>query len=224
MLRILMFSAEKNLSENQFSILLKLISCEKQERINKLHLLRDAQNTLIGDVLARMEICRQTNLNNKQLIFSANEFGKPFLTNEPSICFNISHSSNYIVCAVDDKAVGIDIEQVKPINIKIAERYFALDEARFVLSGSDEENTKHFYEIWTKKESFLKREGTGLSKSLLSFNVLKEQFEYKLYYHLVFNEDNMICHVCTTQEKVPSLRRCSIDELIAFADSLNKSN
>ena len=109
----------------EFNTLFALVSHEKQQKIMQFKFMRDAQNCLLGDILTRVEICRITGLGNKQLEFSSNSYGKPFLVSNPYINFNISHSGCYIACVLSDQPVGVDIEVIKPIDFKIAEKYFA---------------------------------------------------------------------------------------------------
>ena len=98
----------------------------------------------MGDVLARSEISQTTGLANKQLEFSTNNFGKPFLFNNSHIHFNISHAGNYIACVVSDQPVGIDIELINPVDIKVAERFFTSDETAYIKDGEQEQR---FYEV-----------------------------------------------------------------------------
>lgn len=94
-----------------------------QERIERFHFFRDARNCRLGDVLSRVEICRSTGLNNNQLEFLTNQYGKLLLIDNPHIHFNISHTGHYIVCAVCDKSLGIDIEFIKLVDIAVAKRF-----------------------------------------------------------------------------------------------------
>ena len=189
------------LAQNEFDALLPLVSPEKQERIKKFQFFRDARNCLLGDVLARVGICHATGLSNKQLEFSINVYGKPFLNDSPHIQFNISHAGHYIACAVADESVGIDIELIKPADLKIAERFFTLDETAYILAG---DQTLRFYEVWTKKESRIKWEGKGLHKPLSSFSVFEPNGQ--LLYHEAFQDNEVICHVCSTKQTAPSIR------------------
>ena len=66
-----------------FDALLPLVSPDKQERIKQFHFFRDARNCLLGDILARVKICRFTNLSKRQIEFSVNEYGKPFVAGTP---------------------------------------------------------------------------------------------------------------------------------------------
>jgi 4'-phosphopantetheinyl transferase len=179
------------------------VSQDKQERIKKFRFFQDARNCLLADMLVRMEILRATEFNNRQLEFSVNAYGKPFLINDPHIHYNISHTGNYIACAVANEPVGIDVELIKPADLKIAERFFTPDETKYIKAG---DQSIRFYEVWTKKESFVKWEGKGLSNPLPSFSIFDSGEPERLFYHEIFHNEEAICHVCSTKESAPSIR------------------
>ena len=208
------------MTEEDFETLMLLVSPQKRERIRKFRFFRDASNTLIGELLIRMEICKRTGLQNDQLNFSTTAHGKPFLVNNQQIQFNISHSGNYVVAAIDDKQVGIDVELKKPIDLKIAERFFSADETAYVFSHpTQSENVcKAFFEIWTKKESLIKWDGQGMSKSLSSFSVLQKEDDSP-HYFCVFENDTAICHVCTMQMNPPPLNLILLETLLSWCNS-----
>ena len=52
------------------------------------------------------------------------ELGKPQIVNIPKK-FNLSHSGDYVVCAVGDGEVGADIQKWVPYKERTAERFFA---------------------------------------------------------------------------------------------------
>ena len=194
---------ELNHVQKDFDSLICLVSFEKQQRIKRFHFIQDAWNCLLGDIVARVELCRATGLSSKHLEFSTNTYGKPFLLNSPHIHFNISHAGNFIACAVADEPVGIDIELIKPIDMKIAERFFAPDEVAYIM---DDDSTHRFYEVWTKKESRIKWEGKGLSIPLPSFSVFDKNRQGVPTYHFIFQNNDAICHVCSAKQTLPSVR------------------
>jgi 4'-phosphopantetheinyl transferase len=200
---VVILTIKAELSKDEFNSLLPLISTEKKERIKKFHSYKDSRNCLLGDVLARVELCKATELINKQLEFSVTKYGKPFLINTSHVHFNISHTGNYVACALADEPVGIDIELIKPADLKIAERFFTPDETAYIMA---DEQTIRFYEIWTKKESQIKWEGLGLSKPLTSFSVLAPDVQNKVIYHNVLQNDEVICHVCSKKQAAPTVR------------------
>ena len=210
------FIAKPNLSQDEFACLLMHISSEKRDRINRYNFFRDAQNTLIGDILVRSAIYKRTGLSNSRQIFSANEYGKPYLVNDPQIHFNISHAGNFVAAVIDDKAVGVDIELISPIDLKIAERFFAADERDYIFSRSAEWQQRAFFEVWTKKESRIKWEGIGLSKPLPSFSVF-DQGDDDPHYHCIFEDNDAICHVCTIRKDEIKCNMIKIEDLLYFA-------
>ena len=86
------------------------------------------------------------------IIFKTNENGKPFIENGDNFHFNISHTKNAFAVAVSDEAVGIDIEKIRPID------YTKLN--KFIDFNTENEND--FFEIWTKKEASVKRDGKAI--------------------------------------------------------------
>ena len=211
---VVILDAKQELTQIEFGILNKLVSPEKQERLKRFNFYKDACNTLLGDILARTEICRVTGLGNNTLEFSANTYGKPFLVNDPRIHYNISHTGNYVVCAMDNQPVGIDIELIKPIDLKIPERFFTPDEVYYIISPQDDLVTHRFYEVWTKKESRIKLEGKGLSMPLSSFDVFDDAESGGIYYHLVFRNDEAICYLCSLKKEKPNVRIVDINILM----------
>ena len=200
------------LAQSEFDALLPLVSPKKQERLKSFKFFRDARNCLLGDLLARVEINRVAGLDAWKLEFTTNAYGKPLLVGRPRIHFNISHAGDYIACAVANEPVGIDVEVIKDTDLKIAERFFAVDEMTYVTDG---DSTRRFYEIWTKKESHIKWEGKGLHKSLPSFSVFESSVqELPCIYHEIFVDDEAICHVCSTKSTPPSVRTIAAFELM----------
>lgn len=101
--------------------------------------------------------------------FSYGEHGKPFLKEYPGIHFNISHCRKGIACAVSDRPVGIDIEEMQ-YDALLAQTVLNPEE-RSLVEMSDEPEVK-FTEFWTRKESFLKLSGEGIRddlKNILSY-------------------------------------------------------
>ena len=92
-------------------------------------------------------------LSNEPLLF--NDMGKPFFENGPY--FNISHSGKYIVMAVSDKEVGVDIEENVEKNMSSLIRIFNEAEARMIKEHAD------FYYLWCAKESLIKCIGSSIS-------------------------------------------------------------
>ena len=63
----------------------------------------------------------------------------------------------------------MDIQLVKPIDTRLADRYFAAEEREALARSECAQDL--FFRLWTVKESYLKALGTGLSRPLSSFTV-----------------------------------------------------
>lgn len=145
---------------------------QKRYIINKFHNRKDKIRTLIGEILIRTIIGVKLRIRNECITFEKNQYGKPYLREYSNFHFNISHSGDYVVCAVDDKPVGIDIEEEKHIEYKeIARKFFTVHEIDYINKQDKEIQLSKFYEIWTLKESFIKCCGRGLSMPLNSFYI-----------------------------------------------------
>ena len=96
----------------------------------------------------------------ENITISVSEEGKPYLEGRVGYEFNLSHSGDLIVLAVDDLPVGIDVEQIKDKNWEIFHRY--LTEAEMSMIRSSNDPVARFYEVWTIREAFFKEEGQGL--------------------------------------------------------------
>ncbi len=144
-----------------FSNLLKCIAPEKKEQILKKRRRQDAENSLLGEILAKALIKRTFGIPVAKQEFLYGEHGKPYLKDYPDIHFNISHSGEYVVCAVYDKPIGIDIQKIGEYKIDVAKR--VLSEKELFEIEQSQSKAEEFTKLWVMKEAILKREGTGFS-------------------------------------------------------------
>lgn len=106
-----------------------------------------------------------------RLVFESNKNGKPFLR-DGAIDFNISHSRDrLLIAATAGRPVGVDIEMRNDNTTTemIAKRFYSPAECAFF---KEAENPTHgFFDIWAKKEAYVKARGTGIFQGLNSFSV-----------------------------------------------------
>lgn len=159
------------IAPNVFNKVILQFSSKRRHRIKRFLQRDDAYRAMICEMLARTMICEFNGLVNRDIKFRKNEFGKPFLQKFKNIHFNISHSGDWIVCAINNKPIGIDIEQIKEINYNVAKSVFSKKEYSDLIKKNGKEKLEYFYSLWTLKESYIKSTGKGLSKTLDSFTV-----------------------------------------------------
>lgn len=82
--------------------------------------------------------------------------------------FNLSHSGAYIVLAVSDAEVGVDVEQVQERRLRVAGRVLLPEEREWM----EHNPTERFFRLWTLKESVMKAVGKGLALPPSGFSVL----------------------------------------------------
>ena len=137
------------------------------------------------DAYALLEEKAAEKHNNTEII--KNEKGKPYFKHIPDLFFSISHTDGLTVIALSDCEVGIDVERIKKADLRIIKR-FLNEEAEYI---TEQDSDRRFFEVWTKKEAYLKYTGYGLSGGLDSVNVLKlpiKTFDYEDYVISVYSE------------------------------------
>lgn len=109
-------------------------------------------------------------------VYERNPHGKPYLKPDCGIYVNWSHSGDYVLCAVADKEIGVDVQETMKIPPEsVVRKVLTQEEKAFYESRRSEEQKDCFYQYWTLKESFLKALGTGFYTSLEQFCIdLKE--------------------------------------------------
>jgi 4'-phosphopantetheinyl transferase len=150
----------------------RLMACvapEKRARIPRFYREEDRIRGLMADILARSVIIRQTGLENHHIEFYTNDYGKPFLKGRDAFQFNLSHSGIWVVGAVDNQPIGIDVETIQPIDLDISANYFSPDEHQDLMAQEDK--FAYFFTLWSLKESYIKIVGKGLSLPLNSFSI-----------------------------------------------------
>ncbi|EEL96510.1 4'-phosphopantetheinyl transferase family protein [Bacillus mycoides] len=219
----------KNIENHLFNQFSNLISNEKRERMKRLLNLCDINRTLIGDLLIRSLVCQKYKMNNEEIKFIYNEYGKPFVQNFSDFHFNISHSGEWVVCATANSNVGIDIERVSDIEaLKLANEFFSEEEFYDLSNMNSDEQINYFFDLWTLKESHIKMIGKGLYIPLNSFSVKKESRTLISYtnipqnfYFRQYNIDpNYKISACATRDELPN--EIIIKDFYTIGQNINK--
>lgn len=161
----------RDLTDEEYTYWYSLMNVDKKKRVDRYRFFEDKKRTVAGEMLARQAIAEWCSVTPENIIFAIGEYGKPYTENLDAE-FNISHSGNMVICAIDDKLIGIDIEQIRPIDLTVAKR-ICTDEELLCLFGhtpTDEDFTytsdttilTRFFELWTAKEAYGKCIGYGI--------------------------------------------------------------
>ncbi len=186
---------------------LSYIPENKQKRIKRFLKYEDSLRTLIAEVLIRKIIMQELKIPNGEIFFKINNYGKPYLKDWDEFHFNISHSGKWVVCAISNKPVGIDVERIKDLNIKIADRFFSKEEVEDLYKIKKSERLKYFFDLWTLKESYIKADGRGLNIPLNSFSFRVIDNE------IIFNTQNNLKNCFFKRYKIDQYYKLSICSL-----------
>ena len=90
--------------------------------------------------------------------------GKPYSVAHPELFFNLSHCQSACVCVLADRPVGIDAERKLSYKETLMRRICTEEEqALFADCQNDTERADLLSVLWPMKESYVKRDGRGLS-------------------------------------------------------------
>ena len=163
------------------------------------------KSTLAGEWLVRCLLSNITGEAAESFIISVDERGKPYLENVSALFFNISHSGSKVVAAICDKSVGVDIEMIRPVSLKLAKKVCTPEELLYVFgclpeepefeNESKPESIRRFLEIWTAKEAYFKCIGTGITDFK---NVQSLSADYR---KIKIENDAYMLHIVTPRDK-----------------------
>lgn len=204
MIKLYMLTLEQNPGNEVSGCLMRLISPEKAKKIARISSADKKKQRLYSELFARAVIGRHLEITNEEISFEFSDMGKPFLAGYPDFHFNISHTGGAVLLGISDAPVGVDIERIRPVHAKIARRFFAPAEREYVGEGNG--YSRRFFEIWTAKEAFLKKEGLGISVPLSSFDVTSKDID-GLFSRFEW-EDYIICCCAAEAAEFP----CVISE------------
>lgn len=157
-----------NHASSQIPELAQLLSPKEQQRAKRFHFPKDSFRFTACRGMLRKILSIYLDIEPKQIQFSYEERGKPYLEGE-QLHFNLSHSGSLAIYAITKNLpVGIDVEKIKvnkPVE-EIAQRFFSKREQEIIKQLPITEKKLAFYRAWTRKEAYLKATGEGLGGGL----------------------------------------------------------
>ena len=93
---------------------------------------------MIGEKLLETGLLREYGLKLEREPRATGEHGKPFLSLQPKIHYNITHSGKYVMCILAGQEVGIDVQQHRKANYeRMLERMVPQDMIREILDADE---------------------------------------------------------------------------------------
>lgn len=144
-----------------------LLAPEECQRAARFHRERDRARFTVGRAALRCILADYLGLDPRQFRFGYGPEGKPHLLSAPAaLSFNLSHSDDVALVAVaGGRAVGVDLERVsRDLDIEgTAQVVYTPLELALLLPLAGAERRTAFFQMWTRKEAYLKATGRGFS-------------------------------------------------------------
>lgn len=164
-----------------------------------------------------------------EIIYSKN--GKPYMKNQLHLYFNISHSNEYVVCAISDCEIGIDIQYIMNWSdekiINIVDKSFSENE--FIMMIKSEAKRDLFFNLWVLKESYIKYGGEGLKLPIdyIEFDIIindisftdKRDISISPYFKIININSEYKMAICVTEKSDLFLKKVDPIELQIYYDS-----
>lgn len=181
MIHTYLFNHPELVTESQFQQSLAHVSLQRRAKALSFRFLIDR----VLSVQAYLLLCR--GLREVYGIYDLPEFtfvghDKPVIVGHPEIFFNLSHCRRGIMCAISDRPVGVDIEEIETtLDTHLIDYCFNGTERQDILSAPDP--CIRFTRWWTRKEAYLKLTGEGLTDTLPSLfsPALLQQIRFDSY-------------------------------------------
>jgi len=154
-----------------------LLTPDESRRAERYYRAVDRDHFIVARGALRKILSTYLSIPPHELRFDYNKYGKPTLSggkNHDALNFNLSHSHDLALYAVTrGRNVGIDIEYIREdfATLEIAERFFSKNEVEMLKSLPSNQRTIGFFNCWSRKESFIKALGMGVSYPLDRFTV-----------------------------------------------------
>jgi 4'-phosphopantetheinyl transferase len=175
---------------------------------------QSAQASLVGKMILKYAL-QQLQISATLHDIKISSIERPYINEE--IDFNISHSGDYIICAISLTAkVGIDIEKHRKINIDLFKKYFSDDERSEIQNASIPQQA--FFDLWAIKESAIKCDGRGVEilskthKKYGSYHQIQCDLNNLYYQPFMLLPQYSAC-VCSTHLFQTHLTQLSISDL-----------
>ena len=179
--RLYLANTDALMAEGRLEALIPRLPPERQQRIARLRRREDQCLSAAAGLLLERAL-DDAGVPAGQRALRLGEQGKPYLAGREDVFFNLSHAGRIAVCLLSGHENGCDVETERHADLRVAERFFAPDEARLLRGAPEEVREELFFRLWTLKESFSKTLGAGLQVGFDRFVMRRQGSEWRVDY------------------------------------------
>ncbi|MGQ0600580.1 MAG: 4'-phosphopantetheinyl transferase family protein [Anaerolineales bacterium] len=149
----------------------RLLADDECRRAERFHFAADQRRFRVARGALRVILGHYLSMLPAQLRLAYGSNGRPELahTSADALRFNVSHSNELALVAVTrGRAIGVDVEALRPVDQAddIVRRYCSASEFNAYQALPDSQRPLAFFNLWTRKEAYLKAVGAGLGGGL----------------------------------------------------------
>ena len=158
------------LDEGKAAGMEEILSDDERARAERFRFQRQKKQFVVARGFLRIILGKYLNMGPDEICFEYDRYGKPSIcgASGTKIKFNLSHSGGLALYAVSGgREIGVDLEQIKPflLDERTIAECLTPRESRRLQALSGRERERFFFDCWTRKESYLKARGEGLTVS-----------------------------------------------------------
>jgi len=148
------------------------LSRDEQERAARFRFERHRIRFIAARGVLRSILATHLDCAPHELQFEYGRNGKPVLATpfaDIGLSFNLAHSEDLALIAVTRaKSIGVDVEQIRPVTDvdELVTRFFSPCESALFQTLPTTQKDAAFFNLWTRKEAWLKATGEGIAHSL----------------------------------------------------------
>jgi 4'-phosphopantetheinyl transferase len=169
--------------QNRLGALQGLLCQKEQEKAARFHRAADRVSSIAARGALRILLSGYTGIPADEIAFEYSENGKPHVA-DFDVSFNVSHSADWVVLAFGlNRKIGVDVERIRLEKdvLSVASRCFTPEEQALVENAHDRHAV--FFQLWARKEAYVKACGSTLFRELAGFSVpLGERAEKEGWY------------------------------------------
>ncbi|MCM1545319.1 MAG: 4'-phosphopantetheinyl transferase superfamily protein [Ruminococcus sp.] len=186
-----------------------VIPLEKAEALKKITHIETAHESILAWVMVTSAYKTEHGLDSALPKLEFYENGKPRFE-KSNFHFNISHSGGLVCVATSKSEIGIDVQKIQPGSDAVKRRVLSKNELRIVNESANRDEV--FIDIWSRKESYLKFTGLGISQELrridFSLFLSESDFIYNSLRYRCMTIQNCKLTVCSHDSEIELCKFC----------------
>jgi 4'-phosphopantetheinyl transferase len=173
------WKAALDASRGRIARFVETLAQDERDRAARFHFENGRENYVAARGILRELLGKYLGVAPDAVQLEYTSHGKPLLdsAHASDLRFNLAHSGDMVLFAfVRAARIGIDVERCRPDfdGQRIADRFFTEAESSKLRAARESERVRAFTRQWTRKESFIKAHGDGLSYPLNAFAVIED--------------------------------------------------